>query len=56
MEVVIEAADKAIEKPRQDALLPTIALILFGFVSSTGLCPSSMPHRPETPKGHTKGT
>jgi integrase len=24
--------------------------------SSTGLCPNSTPHRPETPEGHTEGT
>lgn len=51
-----EPASKAIEPPKQDALLPAIALILLGFVIPSRPTPS--PHvPPPTPlAGHTGGT
>ena len=44
----IEPVSKAIENPKQDALLPAIALILLGFVipSRPTLCPHIPPHSP----------
>ena len=52
----IEPVDEAMENPKQDALLPAIALILLGFV----ITPRPMPFprvQPPTPlEGHTGGT
>jgi hypothetical protein len=52
----IEAADKARENPKQDALLPAIALISLGFVIPPR--PTLFPRVPprSTLEGHTGGT
>ena len=52
----IEPVNKAIENPKQDALLPAIALILLGFVIPSR--PIPFPHVPPlTPlAGHTGDT
>lgn len=52
----VEPADKAMENPRQDALLLAIALISLGFVIPP--CPTQLPLvPPPTPlEGHTGGT
>jgi hypothetical protein len=52
----IEPVNKAIENPKQDALLPAIALILLGFVipSRPTPCPRVPPLSPLA--GHTGGT
>jgi len=52
----IEAADKAMENPRQDALLPVIALIFLGRVSSPRPTPFARVPPPTTLEGHTGGT
>jgi len=52
----IEPVNKAMENPKQDALLPAIALILLGFVipPRPTPCPRVPPLSPLA--GHTEGT
>ena len=52
----IEAADKAMENPRQDTLLPAIALILLGFLIPPRLTPLPDVSCQTTLEGHTAGT
>ena len=52
----IEPVNKAIENPKQDALLPAIALILLGFVIPSRPTPFRCVPARSTLEGHTEGT
>jgi hypothetical protein len=52
----IEPVNKEMENPKQDALLPAIALILLGFVIPSRPTPSPRVPAHSPLEGHTGGT